>query len=109
MAELIPLLSELRSVQDFDSLLRSFVTSLPLKVAAIRDAMSSSPEVAASLLHKLQGSAGGYGYPTISHVVGELEKGVKDGKSAIDLHDGLSTLDELVRRAQLGLDPAIDA
>lgn len=109
VADLIPLHSELRSVEDFDSLLRSFVDSLPGKIAAIRDALQSTPEAAGVLLHKLQGSAGGYGYPMISRVVSELEKKVKEGKSATELQNDLSTLDELVRRAQLGLGPELNA
>ena len=106
MAETIPLHSELRSVHDFDSLLRSFVQSLPSKVAAIRTAMETDPGAAAALLHKLQGSAGGYGYPSISRAVSELEKKVKSGVSAPELAGDVEGLEVLVERALRGLDPA---
>jgi len=108
VAELTPLLSELRSVQDFESLLRSFVQSLPSKIEAIQSAMQTRPDVAAQLLHKLHGSAGGYGYPMISRVVADLEKKVKAGTSASDLQTDVAALEELVHRAQLGLDPSRD-
>ncbi len=84
-------------------MLKSFVLSLPAKVEAIRLAMPSKSDAAAALLHKLQGSAGGYGYPMISRVVCELEKKVKAGVPADDLQNDVKALEDLVHRAQLGL------
>lgn len=100
---MIPLVSELSSVEDFGDLVRAFVESLPTKVAAIRSAMEADPNKAAALLHKLQGSAGGFGYPAICSVAEVLETKAKAGKGMADLVAEFTQLEELVTRAQLGL------
>lgn len=100
---MIPLVSELNSVENFGDLVRAFVDSLPSKVNAVKSAVESDPSKAVALLHKLQGSAGGYGYPAICAVAEALETKVKNGKKLADVLPDFDQLEELVGRALLGL------
>ena len=81
----------------FDGLLASFRRSLPGKVREIVAAVGAgNPAAAASLAHKLKGSAGMYGHPSISETAGLLEDACRERQDAGLLGELTNELNELV-------------
>jgi signal transduction histidine kinase/DNA-binding response OmpR family regulator len=93
------LISELKD-NDMLELVEMFVEELPEKVAAIERAIGEQDLVMlATLAHQLTGSAGGYGFPSITESAKAIEQSAKAKDDLEALRDKFSTLADLCRRA----------
>jgi len=93
------LISELKD-NDMLELVEMFVEELPEKVAAIERAIGEQDLVMlATLAHQLTGSAGGYGFPSITESAKAIEQSAKAKDDLEVLRDKFSTLADLCRRA----------
>ena len=73
------LVSELATDADMVELVEKFVSELPQRVNALRDALNREDhEALTTLAHQLKGAAGGYGFPTITDAARHLEASTKD-------------------------------
>jgi HPt (histidine-containing phosphotransfer) domain-containing protein len=69
------LYSELRDDPDFTELVDAFIAGLPMKIARLEQAYRNGALLdLARLAHQMKGSAGGYGYPSISLAAHEVEQ-----------------------------------
>jgi len=94
------LLSELTDA-DMVELVDLFVEELPDKIAAIRKAVEDQNLVAvATLAHQLKGSAGGYGFPTITTAATLVEASAKGEEKAEAIADQVNALSQLCGRAR---------
>ncbi len=93
------LVSELVDEDMFD-LVEMFVAELPEKVAAIEQAISAQDiATVGTLAHQLKGSAGGYGFPSITDVAKVVETSAKAGEDFETLTKQSRALAELCGRA----------
>jgi len=96
------LVSELAD-EDMLELVEMFVGELPDKIAAIKKAIDEQDMATlATLVHQLKGSAGGYGFPSITEVAAELEQRAKATEGIDAVTDALRQLVHLCRRATVG-------
>lgn len=95
-----PLYSELMD-DDLLDLVEMFVAELPERIAAIKTAINEE-DIAAlgSLAHQLKGSAGGYGFPSISDAARAVESSAKAGEDAQTLLEQVRALADLCDRAR---------
>lgn len=94
------LVSELASDPDFAELLEAFVSEMPKRISALEAALAASDlETLARLAHQLKGSAGGYGFPTITDAAKDLEQGAKTRGELTVLRKQMDALIDLCRRA----------
>ena len=76
---------------------------MPARIQAIEQACAEEDLDALSrLAHQLEGSAGGYGFPTITDAAGEAAVLAKVGTVVPELVDSVEALTELCRRAIRG-------
>lgn len=80
-----------------------FVSELPDRVTAIEKAIAK-PDLAAlaMLAHQLKGSAGGYGFPSITDAAKQLETSANAGAELETLAAEIRALGELCGRACTG-------
>ena len=72
------LLSEWADDEEMLELVEMFVGALLERVAAIEQALEQEDlSTLASLSHQMKGSAGGYGFPTITDVAAQLDAGAE--------------------------------
>jgi len=84
-----------RNDPDYADLLPQFVEELPsMRTTLLEFAKVCDFENVKREAHKLRGSAGGYGYPGLSELAGQLEDTCKT--SARDSNAILEDLDELI-------------
>lgn len=77
-------------------LVKEFVTALPERVLALRNAFEEQRlRDLQRLAHQLKGAAGGYGYPTVGSAAGVLETTLKTPEP-IELDRVREQLDDLV-------------
>ena len=98
-----PLLSTMADDADMAGLVREFVAELPQRVEAIAHALDREDLAAlARLTHQLKGSAGGYGFPSITDAAAVLEGGARARQDLETLRGHLERLADLCRRATAG-------
>ena len=86
-----PLASSLAGEPGMLDLIEQFVNELPERLTAIQQTLASHDlEGLSQLAHQLKGSAGGYGYPALSHQAAEIETSVKS-------HDDIARIAREVR------------
>ena len=89
--------------QDMFELVEMFVSELPDRVTAIEEAIAKQDLAALAMLaHQLKGSAGGYGFPSITDAATQLETSAKAGAELDTLAKEIRTLGELCGRARSG-------
>ncbi len=95
------LVSELAGDADMVELVEMFVEELPDRVAAIEKALADQDfETLAGLTHQLKGTAGGYGFPTITDASKEAELTCKAADDLEKLASDVKALSELCCRAR---------
>ena len=95
-----PLVSELTDA-DMVELVEMFVDELPDRLAAIEKAMNEQDLIAlAKLTHQLKGSAGGYGFPSITDAAKAVETSAKADQDLATLEQQTRALADLCRRAR---------
>lgn len=84
-------------------LIEMFVADLPNKIAALENAIRRQDHAAiATLAHQLKGSAGGYGFPTITEAAGAVESAVRSDDDVEELVRRTRALTELCKKARAG-------
>lgn len=77
-------------------LVRAFVARMPARIEEMRAAAAdpNGDELLRRLAHQLKGSAGGYGFPTITDAAGKVEDALRRGQreEALAHLDGLLAL-----------------
>jgi signal transduction histidine kinase/CheY-like chemotaxis protein/HPt (histidine-containing phosphotransfer) domain-containing protein len=99
---LAPLRSEYADDPEMTELIELFLAELPEKVAAIQQSLAVNDSATLIILaHQLKGSAGGYGYPTITLSAKELEAGAKLGQDIEKMRRDVGLLADLCEQACL--------
>ena len=97
------LVSDLADDPDLAELIEEFVGELPARIQALEQACAAEDaDALARLAHQLKGSAGGYGFPSITEVAAELEARAKSQESLDGLRDAVQQVADLCRRAAAG-------
>jgi len=80
-----PVLSEFADDPDMSDLVVDFVGRMPERVNALKSAFDAGDtEQVMRLAHQLKGSGGGYGFPLLTTVSGELEQRAKEASGNIE-------------------------
>lgn len=102
---LLPLYSTFVEEPAIAEILPIFLGNLSNYVRGLEAALSAGDvEVAVRTCHDLKGTAGGYGYPSISAVASNIETALRAGEENRTVRELLESLRELCSRAELGLD-----
>ena len=97
------LISDLADDPDLADLVEEFVAELPARVQALEQACADADlDALARLAHQLKGSAGGYGFPSITDMAAELEKRAKAKEDLDALRHAVQQVVDLCRRATAG-------
>ncbi len=92
------LVSELEDDPDMTELIEGFTRGLPAQAQRLEDALDANDrEAVRRLAHQLKGSAGGYGFPTITEAAARLEQVAREGET---LAQALADVCDLCRRAR---------
>jgi len=95
------LVSELADDHGMTELIEMYIDSLPRQVTAIEHALDERDlGTLANLAHQLKGSAGGYGFPSITEAAAELEDCASVSGELGSLRDKLDVLATLCRRVE---------
>jgi len=85
---------------DMLELVEMFVAELPDKIATMEKAIDEQNLASLGMVaHQLKGSAGGYGFPTITDAAGILEASAKTGAELETIAEQVRALAELCGRA----------
>ncbi len=99
------LVSELAGDPDMADLVEEFVSELPARAQAIEQACAEeSLDTLTRFAHQLKGSAGGYGFPTITEAARVAEELARAGTVVPQLTASVATLTNLCRRAARAAD-----
>ncbi len=94
------LVSELADDPDMAELVGRFVAELPGKVTAMETAIVDGDLTRLTVLtHRLKGSAGGYGFPSITEAAKDLESSARTQKDLDRVRECFAALADLCRRA----------
>ena len=89
------------SDEDFRDLVELFVSELPQKIAECQAALGSQDwERLRMMAHRLKGSAGSYGFPSISRAALELEISISGQTPQATIQEHVQTLAHLCTRAR---------
>lgn len=95
------LVSTLKDDADLKELVQQFARNLPERSSAmLRAYQAADVETLKRLAHQLSGSAGGYGFPTISEAARAVERAVGDRADEPSLQDHLNNLANICRRVR---------
>ncbi len=97
------LVSDLTGDPDLAGLIEEFVGELPARIQTLEQACADADlDAVARLAHQLKGSAGGYGFPSITDMAAELEKRAKAKEDLDALRHAVQQVVDLCRRATAG-------
>ena len=102
-----PLYSEFRDDPDMQELVEEFAKRMAAFMAQFRQGLDTGDlPLLEKLAHQLRGAGGGYGYPLITKVAGQLETAVKQ-RDAVDdvIQKTAEELIQLCARARSGVGP----
>lgn len=95
------LVSELSEDAGMANLIELYVAEMPERITAIQKALENQElDALASQAHQLKGSAGGYGFPTISEAARVVEMGAKGGEVIDILADQTKALIDLCHKVR---------
>jgi CheY-like chemotaxis protein/HPt (histidine-containing phosphotransfer) domain-containing protein len=90
--------SELADDPDMAELIDGYIQGLPAQAKRLEDAFDANDrETVRRLAHQLKGSAGGYGFPTITEAAARLEELARAGET---ISQALADVCDLCRRAR---------
>lgn len=96
-----PIISELGTDDDIVELVDMFVSELPKRVEAMRQAVEENDlESLKRFVHQLKGAAGGYGFPTITEGARELEQAIEPTEGIENVRQQVEALADLCQRAR---------
>ncbi|MBX3372791.1 MAG: Hpt domain-containing protein [Phycisphaeraceae bacterium] len=98
-----PLYSTLAGDDEMADLISYFVAELSNRVEALQAAFTEGDEDRLRMLaHQIKGAAGGYGFPAITAVAGDLERVLQsDGRGMSEVDRQVRDLIDLCRRARV--------
>ena len=98
-----PIFSQLANDADMLELIEYFVTELENRCRSLEAAFQGGNVVEIrTLAHQLKGAAGGYGFPGITDIAGELEATILAGECEVSqLANKVEALIDLCRRAKV--------
>jgi HPt (histidine-containing phosphotransfer) domain-containing protein len=95
------LVSNLAGDPDLADLLEEFISELPARAGAIEQARAAGDfDTLIRLGHQLKGSAGAYGFPSITEAAANLEHIARRRASLEELIGAVQSVADLCRRAQ---------
>ncbi|HEX2572759.1 MAG TPA: ATP-binding protein [Polyangia bacterium] len=98
-----PLVSELSEDPEMADLVAHFVAALPGRTDELRCAVvSGDKDVTGRIAHQLRGSAGGYGFPTITTAAAALEQAILGGADGPVVAQRFRELERLMLAASAG-------
>lgn len=96
-----PIVSEMGCDEDFLELVELFVSELPGRVEAMRQAIEDNDwDALKRLAHQLKGAAGGYGFPTITDNARELEQSTEATADPASICRQIEELANMCQRAR---------
>ncbi len=99
--ELDLLVSDLTGDPDLADVLEEFIRELPARAQAIEQArIEGDVDTLIRLAHQLKGTAGGYGFPSITEEAANLERISRRPGSREELSGAVRSLTDLCRRTQ---------
>jgi HPt (histidine-containing phosphotransfer) domain-containing protein len=102
-AAVTPLPSTLPATSRLRGLIGTFLASLEEDVATMEACLREEDLLGlATQAHQVKGSAGMYGYPTITAAAAELEERVNANAALDDVRAGVRSLIDLCRQARAG-------
>lgn len=99
-----PLISQLL-LEDADlrDVVEEFVDTLPQRVTELQQAYDQLDlNMLATLAHRLKGAGGSYGYPDISQLAAQMERGFRNGDSG-NFREQIDELTSMIEAARTGL------
>ena len=101
MSESNLLVSDLAGDPDLADVLEEFISELPARARAIEQArIEGDFDTLIRVAHQLKGSAGGYGFPSITEEAANLERIARRRGSGEELIGAVGSLTDLCRRTQ---------
>ncbi|HAI10413.1 MAG TPA: hypothetical protein DCM28_01830 [Phycisphaerales bacterium] len=98
-----PLLSEFAGDPDMAELVEDYVMNLPQRVDAMNNAIASEQlEELRTIAHQVKGSAGGYGFMSITEQAAQLEMLLKNEAELDSIRKEVDALVDLCNRASAG-------
>jgi HPt (histidine-containing phosphotransfer) domain-containing protein len=95
------LVSEFSDDPDMIEIVDLFIEEMPERIAAFEDALARQDfDSLARVAHQLKGSAGGYGFPTITEQAAVIERAAKDHTALDKLSDDVRELIDMCSRAR---------
>ncbi len=95
-----PLVSHLSGDPELQELVDEFVQNLPRKADALKAELARGDlEALSRLAHQLKGSAGGYGFPSITDAARYLEVTAKTTQDLETLNNQIREIADMCRRA----------
>jgi len=96
-----PLVSELADDAELRELITRYVAALPERAAALERSLAGGDlQALGKQAHELRGTAGTYGFPSLTHEAGMLEVTVRHGRPSTEIHEHVARLIDLCRRAR---------
>jgi CheY-like chemotaxis protein len=96
-----PLVSELADEPELRELIARYVAALPERAAALERSLAGGDlQTLGKQAHDLKGTAGTYGFPSLTHEAGILEVTVRHGCPSTEIHEHVARLIDLCRRAR---------
>jgi HPt (histidine-containing phosphotransfer) domain-containing protein len=87
---------------DFAELVEMYVAEMPARIAALSAAVASNDrDQVRRLLHQLVGSAGSYGFNSLSVEARKVEMALHGGVSLPDVSSGICDVIEMCERVQI--------
>lgn len=100
------LVSEYADDDEMMQIVRPFVKALPQRAAAIEAALAAGDlPLVKRLAHQLKGSAGGYGFPSITAAASAIDKSVAAGEKADKIRGRVDELAKLALIARASVPP----
>jgi HPt (histidine-containing phosphotransfer) domain-containing protein len=95
------LVSDLTGDLDLADVLEEFISEIPARARAIEQArIEGDVDTLIRLAHQLKGTAGGYGFPSITEEAANLERISRRGGSREELSGAVRSLTDLCQRTQ---------
>lgn len=95
------LLTKMHDDPELAELVQMFVEGLPERAITLERTLDAGDlDRVAALAHQLKGTAGGYGFPSITEAAAKLETSVRSKKAIDDVREQLRSVADLCNRAR---------
>ncbi len=102
-----PIASQFEQDEDLAELIPMFIDELETRAQQLREAFDNNDaDAIRELAHKVRGSAGGYGFPELTDLAGQVEDSLRSGAPVADVTEDLG---ELLGHCQAAIQGRSDA